>query len=233
MSKINKVWKLIKPSPEIVETFNNFWTPNPLKKEIQLFENDDIIDVSKYILEFSNFEKDDEDIREAGDLEGFLRKINETYHTRVTGLSQVLSKLEAKNICDKNKLKKHIEEGKLTLPQFVIICKEATGKYTYSFATKVFSFLDDKYPIIDSIVTTLLDEYEYMGKISPRSKWGDYDLYNKNYNNFKKAFGLDNLSSKKIDKFLWTYGKIIDAYWVDMGVLRFSPVSFNLKNVER
>lgn len=233
MSKTEKEWKLIAPSIEIVETFNEFWTSNPSKTTIQLFENGNLIDVRKYIGEFSDFEKGDDDIRNAGNLESFLKNINKTYHTRVTGISQLVSKLAARDIHDKSDLEKCIEKKELTLPQFVQICKEHTGDYTYSFATKVFSFLDDKYPIVDSIVATLLDEYEYEGKISPRSKWGDYSLYVDNYECFKHAFGLDGLSSKKIDKFLWTYGKIIDAYWIDMGVLRFSPVSFNPKTIER
>ena len=233
MSKSDKEWKLITPSIEVVETFNKFWTPNPLKTTIQLFENGDLIDVSNYIGEFSGFEKCDKDIINAGDMESFLKNINDTYHTRVTGISQLVLKLAARDIHDKNALKSCIKKKELTLPQFVKICKETTGDYTYSFATKVFSFLDANYPIVDSIVATLLDEYEYEGKISPRSKWGDYSLYIDNYEKFKHAFGLDELSSKKIDKFLWTYGKIIDAYWIDMGVLRFSPVSFNPKTIER
>ena len=234
MNKTDKEWKLITPSIEVVETFNEFWTSNPSKTTIQLFEKGDLIDVKNYISEFSDFENGDNDIRNTGDMESFLKKINDTYHTRVTGISQLVLKLADKDIHDKNDLKRCIKEEKLTLPQFVKICKETTGDYTYSFATKVFSFLDEKkYPIVDSIVATLLDEYEYEGKISPRSKWGDYSLYIANYNSFKCEFGLDKLSNKKIDKFLWTYGKIIDAYWIDMGVLRFSAVSFNPKTIER
>lgn len=224
--------KLIIPNTKMVEVFNEYWTQTPSHTEIKLYEDGDCIDVTKYIEEFSIYEKEDQSIFRTEDLKDFLNKINQTYHTRVTGISQIVEEMSKRGIHSKNDLKLYIEKRKLSVPQFTGICKEATGSYTYSFATKVFSFIDESFPIVDSIVATLLNEYEYEGKITPKSKWGDYSLYVKNYEAFQQVFGLEKESRKRIDKFLWTYGKILEAYWVDLGVLRFDPVSFAPGTIE-
>ena len=130
-------------------------------------------------------------------------------------------------IADKNDLKTRINSGEFPLTSFVKISKAATGKYTYSFASKVYSFInEEKFPIIDSFVVTILSQYDYAGKIL-RTKWGDYSKFIKNYSAFKNAYNLTNKSFKEIDRFIWTYGKILSDYWADMGVLSFDPVPFD------
>ncbi len=154
------------------------------------------------------------------------------YHTRVSGIDAIVKKLKGLGSDSKDGLAKKIKNGEMTLPKFVAYCKEATGIYTYSFASKVFSFIDeDKYPIIDSFVATLLETYEYDGKIA-KSKWGDYSRYIENYNAFKRHFGLTDLSFKKIDKFLWTYAKVMLDYWADLGVLSYEPVAFDTRSLK-
>ena len=224
--------RLIRPTQEIVNTFNSFWTPNPITTELALFDDELKIDVREYIKQFKGFEALDEKIQQKQEIEEFFKAINDSYHTRVLGgVSEIAKKLASVGINNKSDLSKEVEEGSITLPKFVRICKEATGNYTYSFATKVFSFIDHEYPIVDSFVVTVLGTYEYNGKI-PKSKWGDYSEYVKNYKAFKEYFGLKNLSCKRIDKFLWTYGKILDDYWTDIGVLRFDSISFDTKSLQ-
>ena len=223
--------RLIRPTQEIVNTYNSFWTPNPITTELALFDDDLKIDVNKYIKQFNSFEALDKEIHNKDEIEEFFKAINDSYHTRVLGgVSQIVKELASIGINNKTELSAQVKKGLITLPKFVEICKKATGNYTYSFATKVFSFIDHKYPIVDSYVVTVLDAYEYKGKIS-KSKWGNYSKYVENYKAFKEHFGL-NGSCKEIDKFLWTYGKILDDYWTDMGVLRFESVSFEAKSIE-
>lgn len=224
--------KLINPTCDIIEVFNSFWTQEPISTVGKLFEDDEEIDLSKYICQFKEYGEKDTEIEEEQNLKNFLEKINSVYHTRVSGIDSVLEKLEGLGINSKEKLAKKINEGEIDLIKFVVCCKEATGNYTYSFASKVFSFInEEEYPIIDSFVVSLLDNYKYDGKIA-KSKWGNYSLYVDNYNAFKRHFGLTNESFKKLDKFLWTYAKILLDYWSDLGVLSYESVAFDPKTIK-
>lgn len=223
--------KLISPTREIVANFNSFWTDKPINTIVKLFEEDDEIDISNYIVQFKEYGEEDKKIVDKKNLKEFLEKINSVYHTRVSGIDRLAKELKELGINSKDNLAEKINCGEMTLPQFVSCCKAATGNYTYSFASKVFSFINaDEYPIIDSFVATLLDTYEYDDKI-PKSKWGDYSKFIENYNSFKKHFGLTSLSFKDVDKFLWTYAKILLDYWADLGVLSYEPVSFDSKTI--
>ncbi|MCR4616799.1 MAG: hypothetical protein K5669_01290 [Lachnospiraceae bacterium] len=225
--------KLISPTPELVNIFNSYWTPNPITTIVKVFEDDDEIDLTKYIAQFKEYGEEDKKITEKKDLKEFLEKINSVYHTRVSEIDSLVKELKKLGIDSKDSLAKKINSGEVTLPKFVACCKAATGNYTYSFASKVFSFINAyEYPIIDSFVATLLDTYEYNDRI-PRSKWGDYSKYIENYNNFKSHFGLTDLSFKVVDKFLWTYAKILLDYWADLGVLSYEPISFDTKSLEK
>jgi len=219
---------LITPTPDVIRIFNSFWTETPETLAIPLFEGDDAIDVGELILEFQSLDEQDENIGNTEDLHDFLREINSKYHTRVRGgVDNIVAALGAHGVMTKQDLIEVVNNNQLTIPAFVDICRHATGTYTYSFATKVFCFVDnnDRFPIIDSYAATVLDAYEYEGKIS-RNLWGDYEQYRNNYSRFKDAFHIAN-TNRETDRFLWTYGKILDAYWIRQGVLRFSTISFN------
>ena len=228
---MNKM-KLINPTFDLIEVFNSFWTATPISTVGKLFEDDDEIDLSKYICQFKEYGEKDTEIAEEQNLKVFLEKINSVYHTRVSGIDSIVEKLEGLGINSKESFAKKINDGEMDLLIFVACCKEATGNYTYSFASKVFSFINEaEYPIIDSFVATLLDNYEYDGKIA-KSKWGNYSVYIDNYNAFKRQFGLTDLTFKKLDKFLWTYAKILSDYWSDLGVLSYEPVAFDPKTIK-
>ena len=44
-----KRMKLISPTPEFVNIFNSYWTPDPITTIVKVFEDDDEIDLTKYI----------------------------------------------------------------------------------------------------------------------------------------------------------------------------------------
>ncbi|MBQ6089647.1 MAG: hypothetical protein IJL07_00030 [Lachnospiraceae bacterium] len=222
---------LITPNQEVVEIFNSFWTESPITNEIKLFEDKGKMDITSYIVQFKDYSKKDRTIRDTSDLSAFLSEINSVYHTRVKGIEKLVTKLNRIKVTTQEGLREIIKNQGFTLEDFVNICKMSSGSYTYSFATKVFSFIDDEtYPIIDSFVSTLLDNYIYEDKI-PKSKWGDYSKYKENYLNFMKHYKL-NISFKNVDKFLWTYCKILADYWADMGVLHFEPVAFDTNTLK-
>ena len=244
--------KFLEPKDKLVDIFSGYWSKKPT--QIQLFSNDEKITVS----EFENINKALDDIKgykikdgeildaKKFELSDFLEKINSTYHTRVSNIDGKDGIVE--NLNNKKKIKNvemleaAIKTGSLSLNDFVCdICKERTGgQYSYSFATKVYSFLDEKkYPIIDSYVASLLAKYDEEYQISSavkedkinKSTWGDYSKYKKFYDKFIETFDLNkNYKYKKIDQFLWTYATLMNAYWLDMGAFIFSSVSFDPKS---
>ena len=226
---------LVIPNNDIVDIFNYFWTNNPVVNEVILFEGGDNIDVSAFVQDFRGLIEQDTNIRNINELSVFLSEINSKYNTRVPGgVNRIVEKLSEHNIASKQVLIDLVNNDQLSLPEFVNICRQATGNYTYSFATKVFSFIDanDRFPIVDSFAVTMLEaywyDYEYEGYV-PKKHWGNYEQYRTNYSNFKAAFLIDR-SNRKTDRFLWTYGKILDAYWKQQGVLRFNSIPFTPNN---
>lgn len=219
---------LVQPSKKNVSVFNEIWNNTYDGSKLQIFQDDEKIDISKYIKDLKGLKDKDEEINDCHDLKSFLDKINTIYHTRVNEVDEIVGRLKQSDISSREDLKERVEADNDYFREFVNLCKNATGKYTYSFATKVFSFLDgSKYPIMDSYVATLLDAYDYEGKI-PKTKWGNYAEYIRNYQAFQDAFGLKAFTFKKIDIFLWCYGKVIQKYWEDQGVLIFSSVPFKI-----
>ena len=239
--------KLIQPDEKIVDLFNSFWD-EPKETKIKLFEDGETINIENYIKGFKDYKAKDDEIKNEKDITKFFEKISVQYSTRVKGgISTIIEMLKEKVINSKDdlacKIKEKKEKEKFSFNEFMGICKKATGQYTYSFATKVFSFIDEeKYPIMDSIVVTLLDKYlsdedfegeckENKDKIHKKNKWGDYSKYKESYEVFKKHYKLD-CSLKEIDMFLWTYGKILEKYWEDMGVIRFESISFDPESLK-
>ena len=107
-------------------------------------------------------------------------------------------------------------------------------KYIYSFATKFCSFISpNRFPIYDQYSSTLL--YEYLKNLNCnicnqplcRSNMGDYSYYISAYDCFIAHYRLDKFSYKEIDRFLWSYGKIIEnsVMYEDEEIV-FSSVSY-------
>ena len=80
----------------------------------------------------------------------------------------------------------------------------------YSFATKYCNWhRQDAYPIYDSFVENILCEYNSRNNFSDFAK-GDlrnYDKFTKVISDFIQRYSLTESNFKKIDKFLWKYGK--------------------------
>ena len=222
---------LINPQGNI-DVFVKLWTPNSVDR-MRLYENGNLININEYKKEFIGLSDIDEIILQIEDLQVCFSEINKHYHTRVSGIDVIIEVLQDKGIIKRSDLKNIIMNGELDLPNFVDLCKTATGQYTYSFASKVYSFLFPKdYPIIDSIVATLLAKYLDKEK-TYKKEWGDYSAYKRDYDTFFSKYDLsDDYKYIKADMFLWTYGKILLKYWIDNGFMEYDGVSFDPKSVK-
>lgn len=230
-------FKLVTPSTSLI---NQYWTiynksdqGEPEDYTVTIFEGVEPVDIrEKHYLTKKNYthKKDDDKISECldeHDIKGFLEKLNAAYSTRAKNL--VILANDCKWFEQQNKEIK----PNMDLDNFVRYCKNVLdmGYYPYSFATKIYSFLDpEKYPILDSYSVTLLNEYlKEPGdeRNAPRERWGCYKNYQEDYDKFRKKYSLsDDLTYKQIDVFLWTYATVLSEYWKQMGVLEFENVEF-------
>ncbi len=219
--------RLISPK-DYIDQINDLWEgkPEPITK-MKLYKDCDPVDISKYIKEFIGLKDKDKKIEQTSDLPNFLKGINNVYHTRVYNIDGIANGLKEKGICSQESFRQRIKSSEWPLPEFVELCKSVTGQYTYSFASKVYSFLLPKdYPIIDSISSTLLSKY--LSKDDYKIKWGTFSTYKDDYDFFLKQYGLgEDYKYKKADIFLWTYGKILLNYWLDNGAMVYEGVSYN------
>lgn len=217
----NKPYELIVPDLDMVKHYSLFWGDNSNDSKVHLFKGQDKVSIWDYINknEFKDYTSNDKDIIEfykKGNISGFLNRINATYRTRAKAI-------------DKIEIEKD-ELDKIDFDRFMNICKKKTKSYTYSFATKVFSFVHpDDCPIMDSRSATLIWHYlnQDNKKRYPKSTWGIYDNYIKAYNAFRDQFDLSSLGYKEIDKFLWTYATAIHSYFVkELGLLEYMNISY-------
>ena len=85
-----------------------------------------------------------------------------------------------------------------------------SARRCYSFASKYCSWHKPQaYPIYDSFVDRLLWAYQQRDAFSVfrRKDLQDYPTYKRVLDDFRSAFGLKRLGLRKLDKFLWLYGK--------------------------
>lgn len=85
-------------------------------------------------------------------------------------------------------------------------------KFFYSFATKYCSWHNqDAFPIYDTYVGDLLWQLKRQFNFADfhRNELREYSRYKEILMMFKDFFALSNVSYKRLDKFLWMYGKEI------------------------
>lgn len=219
---MNKKYEFIEPTNEIIEYFNTLWTKESEENiAVQLYKNGEVIPFKNTYR--TNKEKD-KNISTALDnsIVDFFILINTTYHTRIANIKELSKKLAVRY-----KSKEDFKD----IDSFINDCKECGGRYEYSFATKVFSFVDgENYPILDSYVSTLLMTYIKLKDSNvKKGSWGDYNTYKQAYELFRQKYGI-NKSFKEIDVFLWTYANLLQRYWEEqLGVLSFESVQYKIK----
>ncbi len=233
-------YKIITPTKALIEQYDGFWTKEINEWKVQLFEVPQIVvqDIREYIPDYNNENgepyvlygaKDDsiKGLYENDDIIGFLKEINAVYHTRVPKLDDLkIKKPELIYMANMEDFR--------GIDAFVRVCHKVTGRNEYSFATKVFSFIDDKkYPILDSLVATMIWEYLKRIKLDypPKNSWGDYRKYVEAYKIFIDQYLKDSgFTYKQIDRFLWTYAIVINEYWKkELGLISFESIPYKPK----
>lgn len=234
---MKKEFLLLDPSGELVEQFNSFWEKGSKapEKKINLFVVGEWINIFDLLGNAffdglaDNDRKIQELIQDDASFYDALGLINSTYHTRLRiDYSKMCSRKEFVTMCDEEieNYEKGEEDKARTsgFDRFMKVCKDATGKNAYSFATKAFCFHDGKqFPILDKITVTLLARY--LGE-TRRREWGIYKYYKRDYEMFRQKYGLSEYSFKQIDIFLWTYGIAINQYWKNRGIFDFESISY-------
>ncbi len=140
--------------------------------------------------------------------------INELYSTNVYATFEI-----AKHILKLN-IDNDIKNGNLELVNKIAKLKLKDKEKTfYSFASKYCNWHNSKnFPIYDSFVDRLLSAYQkqdtFLELPEDSSSMNFFKLALKNYEFFKetidsfiKYYELGDVNYKKIDKFLWMYGK--------------------------
>jgi len=80
----------------------------------------------------------------------------------------------------------------------------------YSFSTKYCHWHNmEQYPIYDSFVDKILWEYQRQDRFSDflRADLTDFSKFKKILKDFREHYSLQEKNLRKIDKFLWIYGK--------------------------
>lgn len=232
-----KRFELVDPTEDRICRLNQIWYGKDIggNRIIEVFEDEAPIDIKecefyKKLKESDEFAKSDKQIKDLfnqGKVEEALCLLNKVYSTR----------LNTKAIAEDTSW--YSKEGNVVKPRkdidcFIQLCKDKTGKYAYSFSTKVYSFLDESnYPILDSYSVTLLRYYlekastQDIGKPDHLANWGNYSKYKAAYDRFIEIYELNGLSYKQIDIYLWLMGKILQDVWSAMGVLQFTSISYD------
>ena len=225
---------LTKPEDDIVNKVWNAWDKGIIDEEIKMsipqWEDSDYIMKDVDIrningINFTNFRIGDEIID--SEIDKFKENESESnlvhavvlldaiYHTRLDDPIQTAITIYESNIL-KGGLKNVTEKNTNKIINSIACInvskangEKKNGSYIYSFATKLCNrFRPDLFPIFDRFVAGLLSVYMNV----PRSSMGNYKKFCKTYKQLIDNYELrsdDGKIFKKIDTFMWTYGRVL------------------------
>lgn len=174
-----------------------------VKKYNEKFEKDD-----RYYLADQAIIKLFKKFKDNKDIKDILLKtslINDLYSTNIFATFEMAKHILSLNI--DSDLKKGDPKAVNKIAKIIISKKQ---KNFYSFATKYCNWHNQsKYPIYDSYVDKILRAYRNQTAFYTfkNDDLRDYAKFLVILENFRKYFKLDKFDFKKIDKFLWMYGK--------------------------
>ena len=233
------LFELIEPSNETIDIFLNLRKEQETKSVV-LFANHPPVDVSNYqCIKNNHYEKDDKDIltlvnkiiqpsSSKADFQIAVKKINDVYNTMMDDDEVSLT---ASNLFNKRDTISQMfkDEKYIDVVNYISTINRPSENYTYSFATKLCSFIkEDSIPIFDSYASTLICAFlKNKGKKASHSNMGLYEYYKEKYDEFILEHKIDDKHKyKNIDKFIWLYGKVIQEYWKKSGIISFSSVYY-------
>jgi hypothetical protein len=131
--------------------------------------------------------------------------INTLYATQIRAIIPVAKHIVSLNIDER--LKKGVPE---LVDEIATVTIKEKVRRNYSFATKYCSFHNpSEYPIYDGFVDKLLNAYQRKEKFAA-TDLGDLKQYRRFkivISEFIGFYGLQNIAPKKLDSFLWLYGR--------------------------
>lgn len=140
--------------------------------------------------------------------------LDSIYHTQIKDALHFAIRLRKKveaGLVDRIIKAESPHEKALRVDEIASLLKEEdeSKPFAYSFATKFCSMISpDKYPILDAYIAWLLNKY--VPDTKGASRFGSYEAFIEAYN--KLVSSLGNVSYKKVDVFMWTYGKALNKF---------------------
>jgi len=131
--------------------------------------------------------------------------LNGLYNTNIYATYDVAKRIYELNI--EAQLEQRSPE---VVNQIALVKIRGKTRRNYSFASKYCSWhVPDAYPIYDSFVERLIWAYEKRDRFAQlrRTDLQDYPRYKETIESFRDFYGLAQFDFKKLDKFLWLYGK--------------------------
>lgn len=131
--------------------------------------------------------------------------LNSLYNTNIYATYDV-----AKRVCELNIDAQLEQRSPEVVNQIASVKIRGKARRNYSFASKYCSWhVPDAYPIYDSFVERLIWAYEKQDRFAQfrRADLQDYPRYKETIESFRNFYGLTQFDFKKLDKFLWLYGK--------------------------
>ncbi|MBO4739762.1 MAG: hypothetical protein J5606_09435 [Bacteroidales bacterium] len=152
-----------------------------------------------------------------------VKLLNLLYSTNVRATNNM-----TKHILEIKDIDKRLKNGDKTLVPEIANIKINDKTYNfYSFATKYCAYHEpDKFPIYDNIVANVLtalyadkNKKEFEKKFEKKLR--EYDYYVQVYDTFMKEYGLDGLTYRKVDNYIWGAYKIAG---VDFEIEKIAPI---------
>lgn len=186
--------------------------------------------------------------RDNSDLDGVdlkVKTLNLFYSTGIRATNQLSEHIYR----NRRKIDEALLAGDLKAVELIakLELKGGSKRNNYSFATKYCALHQpDKYPIYDSIVAEVflellerghLKDYPYSRNGQPntysRKSLGElmrkYPEYVKLYDSFMRQYGLEGLSYRKVDNYLWGAYKIADRNYE---IERLAPIKKEIIRVK-
>lgn len=176
-------------------------TPKMVNEYVQEFEAEEYVADRALSKLFATFPANDQ----RDDILLKVTALNSLYYTNIFAVGQVAEHIFGLKIDPK--LKSHSLE---VVNEIAVLSIKGKARRNYSFATKYCSWhAPETYPIYDSYVERLLWAYQSTDAFASfkRADMQDYPKYKNIIENFQEHYGLSEYGFKRLDEFLWLYGK--------------------------
>jgi hypothetical protein len=131
--------------------------------------------------------------------------LNDVYSTKIFAAFKVAQQIQSLRIDSRLEM-----SDPALVNDLAVVALPGGSRRFYSFASKFCSWhVPQDYPIYDSFVDQLLWAYQRRDGFSGfrHKDLQDYSTFKSILRDFRTAYGLGQVGLRKLDKFLWMYGK--------------------------